>query len=105
MELAVHKNSVADSCDGKSNSRQNLGGAGEYGLGARLIAVQILGQFEDTVEVSRAQPFLPLLLGLAQCVANQVLDENRLFPVGFVLRSAWLEIEAERASLISSVRN
>ena len=59
--------------------------AGKHGFGPGLIALPIRGQVEDALQVSPGAAIAAILLRLAQGLANQVLGQDRLLAVRFVL--------------------
>src|SRR5579872_3332933 len=69
--------------------------ASKHCAGAGLIAVQILRELEDAMQIGAGAAVLAALLCLAQRCANQIFGENGLFAMRFVLRSARFEIETE----------
>src|SRR6267143_6686370 len=72
---------------------------GKHRLGTRLIAVQVAGNFENTVEVFAGTAVLAMFLGFAQCLADKVLGENGFFLVRLVLRGAGLKVKAQGATV------
>src|ERR1700730_10924619 len=75
--------------------------AGKHCPSTGLIAMQILRQFQDAIQIGACAAVLVALLGLAQSLANQVLGQNGFFAMGFVLRSAWFEIETEGPAFVT----
>src|SRR5712692_1267930 len=97
MEAAIDKELRAGQLRGQVElTPEILSTAGEDGLGARLISVQVFGQVENAIQVSPGAAILAVLLRLAQGVANQFPGQNRFLAVRFVLRSRRLKIEAQR---------
>jgi hypothetical protein len=57
--------------------------------------VQVVGNFENAVQVFAGAGALALLLGFAQRLANQVLGKDGFFLVRLVLRGAGLKVKAQ----------
>ena len=72
--------------------------ASEDGFGARLIAVQLAGQFHYPLQITPQTYIFAIFLGVANRVTHQVLQQNGFFTMRFVLRRPWLKIETDRAA-------
>jgi hypothetical protein len=85
--------------------------AGEHGLGARTVAAKVVRQAHNAVEIGARRHALvfiyirtririrtrKLALQLALRFPRQILNEDRVFLVGFVARSHGLKVETESA--------
>ena len=102
MELAVHEELGSRQLRRQIELAPEIAAAaGKHGSSARLVAVQILGHFEDAIQVGPCAAVLAGLLRLAQGSANQIFRENGFFAMRFVLRGARLEIETERRAFVA----
>src|SRR5580704_8823007 len=77
MELAVHEELGSGQLRRQIELAPEIAAAaGKHGSSARLVAVQILGHFEDAIQVGPCAAVLAGLLRLAQGAANQIFSER-----------------------------
>ncbi len=62
--------------------------------------MQILRQFENAIQIGARAAVLAVLIGFAQRFPNQILGENGLFAMRFVLRGTRFEIEAQGPAFV-----
>src|SRR5579863_9377095 len=105
MELAVHEKLGSGQLRRQIELAPEIAAAaGKHGSSARLVAVKILGHFQDSIQVGPGAAILAGLLRLVQCAANQIFRENGFFVMRFVLRGARLEIETQRRFVSAGVK-
>src|SRR5579872_5819749 len=74
--------------------------AGEDRFGTGLVAMQVLGNFQDAVEVGAGRAIAAVLLGLLKSAFYQVFCQDRFLAMGAVRRGGGLKIETEGTTII-----
>src|ERR1700740_3199755 len=80
-----------------------LSGTGEYCFSPR-IAAQVGSEIEDAIEVSMERSILAAGGGTLQRLFHYILGNDRLPPMGAILRWIGLKIKTQRARALAFVR-
>src|SRR5271167_3782403 len=100
VEMAVHKKLGARQAGGQIIFAPDvLGGARKHSFAMGSVSAQFARQTLDAVHVGAGTILPAFAFQVAQGLARQVLDENRIFFVRLVARRGWLEIESKGAGL------
>src|SRR5258708_1210191 len=100
MEAAVDVKLAAGQFGGEIELAPNIScTTRENDLGLSLVSVQILGHAEDAKQVGAGAAVLAIFLGLAHGAADQILGDDGLLFVRFVLRWTGLEVKTQGATV------